>query len=124
MKELVGIVWLFVAAVGMSASANETMMTGDTQCPPWQSLDRASNSCKCFGVLDYFVKCNENPYSLQIQECYCMTHKQQKTLVGSCLYTCHRGENSNFLNLTSDSMSQLNKEMCGPFKRTGHADVW
>ena len=120
MKELVGIVWLLVAAVGMSASANETTMTGDTQCPPWQSLDRASNSCKCFRVPGYFVTCSENPYFLQIQECYCMTHKQQKTLVGSCLYTCHRGEKStNLLNLTADSMSELNKEMCGLFKRTG-----
>ena len=97
---------------------NETLTTGDTQCPPWQTLDRTSNYCKGYGK-NYVVDCNENPYSLQILACYCMTYKAGQTLVGSSLYTCQRELNSYYLNITANSIAQINREICGPFKRRG-----
>ena len=125
MKKIVGVVWLLVGAaiVGQSShqsadSLNETLLTRDTQCPLWQSKDRATNLCRCIGS-SIVVRCTDDPYHLGIQECYCMTHRHQQVLVGSCLYTCHRAKVGYILNITGESISQINEKVCGPFKREG-----
>ena len=87
-------------------------------CPIWTSLK--NGSCEC-GDYQTIVQCEDYKGARAVQKCYCMTttqHNKSFAVVGSCFLTCgitHR----HYLNLHVNKPSDLDKETCGPFHRTG-----
>ena len=88
-------------------------------CPLWTTLK--NGSCKCSSVMKHVVQCEDGRGAQAIQKCFCMTTAENDSsspLVGYCLYTCTPYGKS-FEKLTTNTSSNLNKETCGPFHRTG-----
>ena len=85
-------------------------------CPPW-FIPNHDNNCTCGSSLNGIIDCNPSDgHSLTIAQCYCMTVDEDtnKTVVGSCLYTC----------ITSAQWfpdpDELNAHMCNDrWNRTG-----
>ena len=103
-----------VTANSSSCIGNKTLVKGDAPCPPWQARNSTTRKCECMNPIHYVVVCTNNPYELQLHNCFCMTYNEQ-IFVGPCLYTCH----AHSLRVTVDSTEELNKVMCGMFKRRG-----
>ena len=90
------------------------------QCPPWQLRSNDTEQCKCAHSLQRIVLCQNEPYSLQLFACFCMTYnsKLNLLLVGSCQFTCKQAR-SDYINITANTSFQLNELLCGRFKRQG-----
>ena len=94
----------------------------DDSCPPWQVRNNTTGICKCmFGDIQGIVRCRDEPYSLQLFECFCMTYytDTNQSLVGSCQYTCARQGNGHYFYITVDTSLKLNERMCSGYRRQG-----
>ena len=124
MKALAILMWLLFSTVDtreQTSNDTSTPLTDDS-CPPWQVRNRTTGICKCvFGDIQGIVKCRDEPYSLQLFQCFCMTYytETNQSLVGSCQYTCARHRDGYFFDITVDSSLRLNESMCSRYKRQG-----
>ena len=91
------------------------------QCLPWQYRSNASEKCECGHSLESIVLCGNEPYDLQLHDCYCMTqtNKKDQIIVGSCQYTCRRSQNGYYFDVTANTSSKINMLMCGRYNRQG-----
>ena len=91
------------------------------QCHPWQYRSNASEKCECEQPLESIVLCRNEPYDLQLHDCYCMTQTNEKDqiIVGSCQYTCKRTRNGYYFDITANTSSEMNMLMCERYNRQG-----
>ena len=102
---------LFISA--MQVSTQE-------QCPLWQEKNITGN-CTCSDDLKNLVACKEQPYSLMLFCCYCMTFNEEynKTVVGACQYTCQKPFMMSYFPIPTPEPGELNEVMCAPDNREG-----
>ena len=123
MKAPAILMWLFFSTVDLKEQTSNdtaTLLTDDS-CPPWQVRNK-TGICKCvIGDIHGIVMCRDEPYSLQLFQCFCMTYytETNQSLVGSCQYTCDRHMNGHFFDITVGSSLKLNEMMCSKYKRQG-----
>ena len=91
------------------------------QCLPWQYRSNTSEKCECGHSLESIVLCRNEPYDLQLHDCYCMTQTNEKDqiIVGSCQYTCRRTRNGYYFDITANTSSGINMLMCERYNRQG-----
>ena len=70
------------------------------------------------------MTCNPNTLEIFVLCCYCMTYDEHTdtTEVGSCPFTCKKRKVSNgyaLWKVQTNNSHSLNREICGPFQRTG-----
>ena len=123
MKAIAILMWLLFSTVDLREQTSNDTSTPliDDSCPPWQVRNK-TGICKCvIGDIQSIVKCRDEPYSLQLLECFCMTYytETNQSLVGSCQYTCERRKNGHFFDITVDTCFKLNERMCSRYKRQG-----
>ena len=123
MKALAILMWLLFSTVDLREQTSNDTSTPliDDSCPPWQVRNK-TGICKCvIGDIQSIVKCRDEPYSLQLFECFCMTYytDTNQSLVGSCQYTCDRQKYGHFFDITVDTSFKLNESMCSRYKRQG-----
>ena len=123
------LVWLMFFSVNSrdhSSTAFENLkseVTGDDDlCLLWQIRNNSTGRCSCGDKdLQGLVLCNDNPYSLRLYECFCMTycHETKLTLVGSCLYTCNPRSHQlgYYMDISVNTTSQINEFMCSGHNR-------
>ena len=90
-----------------------------TECPLWTSEE--AGVCKCDNNLREIVQCQKDKGAQQLLQCYCMTTAEGNNsflLVGSCPYTCKERYNT-YVNIKTNTSSDINNKTCGPFHRTG-----
>ena len=124
MKALAILMWLLFSTVDLreQTSNNTSTPLRDDSCPPWQVRNNTTGICKCmFGDIQGIVRCRDEPYSLQLFECFCMTYytDTNQSLVGSCQYTCARQGNGHYFDITVDTSLKLNERMCSGYRRQG-----
>ena len=123
MKALAILMWLLFSTVDLREQTSNDTSTSlrDDSCVPWQVRNR-TGICKCvIGDLQGIVRCRDEPYSLQLFECFCMTYytETNQSLVGSCQYTCERRKNGHFFDITVETCFKFNERMCSRYKRQG-----
>ena len=123
MKALAILMCLLFSTVDLREQTSNDTSTPliDDSCPPWQVRNK-TGICKCvIGDIQSIVKCRDEPYSLQLFECFCMTYytDTNQSLVGSCQYTCDRQKYGHFFDITVDTSFKLNESMCSRYKRQG-----
>ena len=101
-----------------NSPADEAITPEENQCPLWQDINYSTGDCDCGSELQEIVVCQNQPYILQLHDCYCMTYSN-KTLVGSCQYTCQRLHSENYFDILVNTTSQINEFMCGKYNRQG-----
>ena len=91
------------------------------QCLPWQYRSNASEKCECGHSLESIVLCRNEPYDLQLHDCYCMTQTIEKDqiIVGSCQYTCRRSHKAYYFDITANTSSEISMLMCERYNRQG-----
>ena len=112
---------LFASQESPNAPANVTESVGTVeQCPPWQTNRSDSKTCKCEKSLESIVSCWNNPYSLRLYACFCMSYNNRTNLllVGSCQYTCKTARGY-YNDITANTSSQINELVCKKDKRQG-----
>ena len=102
-----------------TVSDNHISRSSYSTCPTWQmhSKVNSSSTCECGPSLDGVVECNVYDNSVSLLPCYCMSQSKllNKTIVGNCLYTCHRRYRITLSNTTSE----LDNQICKPLHRMG-----
>ena len=76
MKALTILMWLLFSTVDLREQTSNDTATSlrDNSCPPWQVRNK-TGICKCvIGDIHGIVRCRDEPYSLQLLECFCMTY--------------------------------------------------
>ena len=121
MKASAILMWLLFSTVDLREQTSNDTSTSlrDDSCPPWQVRNK-TGMCKCvIGDIHGIVRCSDEPYSLQLFQCFCMTYytETNQSLVGSCQYTCDRHMNGHLFDITVDSSLKLNERMCSRYKR-------
>ena len=116
--------WLLFSTVELKeqTSNDESTPLRDDSCLPWQVRNKTTGICKCvFEDVKGIVRCRNEPYDLQLFECFCMTYytDTNQSLVGSCQYTCDRKKDGQFFDITVHTSLKLNKKMCSRYKRQG-----
>ena len=123
MKAIAILMWLLFSTVDLREQTSNDTSTSlrDDSCLPWQVRNK-TGICKCvIGDIQGIVRCRDEPYSLQLFQCFCMTYytETNQSLVGSCQYTCDRHTNGHFFDITVNSSLKLNERMCSRYKRQG-----
>ena len=123
MKAIAILMWLLFSTVDLREQTSNDTSTSlrDDSCLPWQVRNK-TGICKCvIGDIQGIVRCRDEPYSLQLFQCFCMTYytDTNQSLVGSCQYTCDRHTNGHFFDITVNSSLKLNERMCSRYKRQG-----
>ena len=93
--------------------------SNSSECHAFQWRDNTTGLCTCFiPHLSGLLVCENDPYDLRLQRCFCMTYTHQNPQVGSCLYTCSRESNGPSFSVIANE-SNINEVMCGDYKRKG-----
>ena len=93
-------------------------------CPPWRIYESKEQKCLCGNSL-HLINCDSKTQQLSVPRCYCMTYNEElkEVTFGQCLYTCFHHRRSlchQYDSIKSNNSQDLNSEVCGYFKRTGH----
>ena len=80
--------FLLLAALTIVSSSTAEYSETNPCSQPW--LLWRNGSCKCGSSLDGIVTCTDDPVSVELESCYCMTADghTRETVVGSCPYSC------------------------------------
>ena len=91
----------------------------NTDCPAFQWRNNTTGQCMCF--MEHFsgiLLCDNDPYDLRLQRCFCMTYTHQNPQIGSCQYTCTKQSNGPSFSIIAND-SNITEVMCGEYKRKG-----
>ena len=85
-------------------------------CPPWFILDDTTQQCECGNDLDGKLYCDNRYKSVDITDCFCMTHGDALgTVAGECITNCFNSNlnesERHYYHLPSN-LTELNKVMC------------
>ena len=100
--------------LGSLALSPQLQETNSSCSLPWFVWH--NQSCKCGSSLGGIVSCQEDPVSVRLEACYCMTVDEdtEETVVGNCPYTCAKLEH------WYSNQTQLDYHACQEvWKRTG-----
>ena len=98
------------------------------ECPLWTVAKNDTEGCVCARSDQQIVRCNTSPYSVSVRIFHCMTaDSDMNPVVGDCLYNNnnrlggpHPDFYTNMYNkISTNSSTNINSEMCGPYKRKG-----
>ena len=100
------------------------------ECPLWTVAKNDTEGCECAKFDHLIVKCSTSPYSVFVRILHCMTaDTDMNPVVGDCLYNSSIGKPCNkdhcnyhtylYNEITTNSSTSINSEMCGPYKRKG-----
>ena len=81
-------------------------------------------TCICgFYLTGDVVHCIGASPNVEIQYCNCMTYSEifNRTLVGNCVYNCHRSSDLGLYYSIPNSTSKLNEATCGAYNRQGQS---
>ena len=106
---------LFVVCYFTGSLALSSQLPATNSCSlPW--FVWGNNSCQCGSSLGDIVTCQDDPVSVKVEACYCMTvdGSTEETVVGSCPYTCAK------LETWYSNKTELDYRVCREvWKRTG-----
>ena len=98
--------------------ANSEIITFENNCQLWTTLQ--NDSCKCGGTAFHLVSCEDKKGATGVTNCYCMTaDKNNVSLVGACYFACPILSTYTKYPVYANTTQSLEKEICGPYKRTG-----
>ena len=93
-----------------------------TRCPSW-TFCNVNSKCQCYNI-NYLIYCSHQLDVGGIMSCNCLTFDflHNVTEVGNCIFKCELykavADNPIYMALPRN-ITQLNKDMCGRFSRTG-----
>ena len=125
-EEIVKII-LFFSLLMVSSYAARGIAQAE-ECPLWTVAKNDTESCECAKSNQQIVGCNTSPYSISVRIFHCMTaDSDMNPVVGPCLYNSniHIGEHRHhfytdvYKKISTNSSTNINSEMCGPYKRKG-----
>ncbi len=123
MKATIFYVVLCIIQLGLVKGDSEVDKKNEV-CPLWNYYNHTTNSCHCGADFDGTILCNQHDKTVTIKKFFCMTvDNMSEAVVGACLYT---GDifnklvpNSIYMNLSTNTTTDLNNVTCGPYNRRG-----
>ena len=128
-SEMVEIIVIFSILVSASCATSGEISPTE-ECPLWTVTKNDTEGCVCAKSHRLIVRCNASPYSVSVRILHCMTaDTNMNPLVGSCLYNStidingYRNRldyfNGFYNKIRNNSSRNINREICGPYKREG-----
>ena len=112
----------FLLCLAFVVRVNGQIVTKNDHCPLWQNRNTSTGRCTCeSNSLDGIVICRDKPYNLELYECFCMSFNTvtNLTLVGSCQYTCNKESHGYYWDITVNTSSRVDQQICSKYKRQG-----
>ena len=94
----------------------------DVECPTWMHYSIETGQCVCGSEHHGMVKCKSTLNQTYILDCHRMTYDEEKqqVIAGLSFYGCmNQAQPNEIYHLVPNNKSQINKAMCGLFKRDG-----
>ena len=112
------VILICLLGVISSATAGSDLTQYSPKCPLWTAWSNKTGSCVCGSSLEGIVTCDAHHGAKTVQNCYCMTTREQEPVVSSCILNCLL-DAPLAQNIYAISTEDLNNHTCGPYNRTG-----
>ena len=105
-------------------NSNNNNSNNSNDCSVWFLYNTTTASCECGDRYSGVVRCSNKKQCVSVLRCYRMTHSDtyNTTVVGHALDACRSDRHRNKLYnsaLCCRDTTELDREVCGRFNRTG-----